>query len=196
MRDLCAQIDVPELFQPDARQSTTANQDYIDIDCDVYYISSIVDLSTGQRLDEEPEGNMGRSKFLGTNGKPPTGSLRYWMRQGKRIYLRDTPGSVVELRLQYKVHPPEITNADWGKYPMTPNQYDEAVLWLALSKFYSLHPPKLPDGQNDYGRSDSLLQKAMLKIQSNEDIKAKEGKARNAYAQQPGYSFNLGVGLR
>lgn len=196
LRDLCAKVDVPELFQPDARQDTIANQDYLDIDVDVYYIQSIVDLSTGHRLDEEPEANMGRSKFLDTNGKPPVGEPQFWMRQGKRIYLRDTPAGVRTLRLQYKFHPAEVTEADLILYPVTPNQYDEPLLWLALAKYYALHPPKLADGTPDYQRSDLLEQRALQRIVGVEDIKAMEGKARNNFVQQMGYNFNLGIGIR
>lgn len=191
-RDICARKELPELYQPDARTSTTASQDYIATDVDLYSIHSIVDLSNGRHLEREPEGNQGRRMFIAaTTGMPPEGDPQFYVRSGNRIYLRPTPPDERELQLVYRFHPAELAEADLDLYPITPPQYDEAILWLALYRFYLLHPHENPDGSLDHNRAEVLRQQAELRLVEPKNPPGEEQRSMRSYVRQPGYSFNI-----
>lgn len=196
IREIATIVDIPELFQPFATTPTVANQDWVACDPDVLAIETVVDLSTGRKLDQEPDGYRGRSQYLDiTTGKPSVSDPAYWVRRGNRIYLRGTPSDVRSLRFSWYLQPPEVTAAMLSNHPITPAQYDDVLVLLALSGFTLEHPPDLErNGERipDTGASQRFRGRALERLQSMMKVStAKEALDKNRVAYQPGYSFNV-----
>src|SRR5262245_17478794 len=190
MRDICSRLDLPELYQPDARVDTVAGQDYIELDCDLDSVLTVVDLSTQRKLYPEPEGWRSREQFLDETGKPPEGDPRFWVRQGKRIWFRDTPDSVREIKLAYRFYPGTITENEMHIHPITPPQYDESIYLLAQSKWFANHPGAR-DGQPHSQLALGLEELAMRRLEQPKSSIVEEGRDRKNWVRAPGYSFDV-----
>lgn len=190
LRDVCSRVNIPELYQPDARVFTVAAQDWIALDCDLDSILTITDLSTQRKLYPEPEGWRSREQFLDETGKPPEGDPRFWVRQGNRVYFRDTPNSVREMKFAYRFHPADINEADIPTHPITPAQYDESLYLLAQSKWFANHPGArdgVPHSQIALG----LEELALRRLETPKSSIIEEGRDRKNWVRAPGYNFNV-----
>ncbi len=198
-RELCAHLELPELHVPDAEVTTVHQQDYIDVDDDVYNVDWIVDQSTGRKLNPEPGGMRGRARFIESGEtRPPLGSHAFWVRKGSRIWLRDTPqqgaagaGSEPKLLISFRFHPPVVGKDNWSEHPITPNQYDMALLKWAAANFFELHPPKNQEGAIDYQRGDKMMKSVATDLEAPKSPMAEENLDRREFYRQPGYSFNI-----
>jgi hypothetical protein len=192
-RWLFGKIKVPEVYIPDATVNTTATEDWINVDNDLYSIGSIVNTTDGRKLDPERDGMRGRSRYIdaGTT-KPPTGSPQYYIRQGNKIWLRDTPDAVYALLISFRFLPEWIDeNTDLTQHPITPAQYDMAIVFRALGSFFTLHPPRRGDGTLDEGRKKELIQEARDLVGELVEPATEENLDRRQYVRQAGYSFNI-----
>ena len=146
-------LDIPELTQPEAYVSLVQGDDYFDTDCDVFAIKTLVNLTEGHEMYPEPAGMTGRNRYIeattGTRGTPPEGSPTHWVRDGNRIYIRDAASEATNIAIRFKVQVPELSSSDANDYPLTPAQYDHAILHAALASYFSLHPKadQAPEGQ-------------------------------------------------
>lgn len=191
-RQLCASLELPELHIPDATEPTVKDQDYIDMDVDVYSIDWIVDKSTGRKIDPEPSGMRGRARYIETGQvRPPTGAIQFYQRSGNKIFLRDTPSAIVTLLISFRMHPPQIADADRSKYPITPHQFDMALLKGAAANFFELHPPINPDGSMDYGRAAMLKGAVVDDIAAHKNPTGEENLDRRQWTRQQGYEFSV-----
>ena len=187
-------MDLPELKVATATVPTVIGQDYVEHDCGAYAIRFVVDLSTARKLDPEEDGMRGRVRFfaVGTD-KPPSGSLHRWVRDGNRIYLRDTPSAAVTLQIGYRMQIPEITSAtDLTDHPITPEQYDYAIALAAAASYFRIHPPLLPpDGTPDLARYRGYEQMALEQMQGQNDPVGLENRDQHFSFRVPGYSFGV-----
>jgi len=143
--------DLPEVYQAEATVDVPADPldatlfaDYVELDCDVYHVDSIVNLTDGAPVFHEPSGMPGRDRYIDesttTRGKPTDGQVRYFTRKGNRIYLRDTPTAATKLLVRFRAHPPVLTESDVAKHPITPPHLDWAIVYYSAHNFYSAHP--------------------------------------------------------
>lgn len=198
-RLLCGLLDLPQLHAR-TTLSTVANQDYVTIDdTAVYNVDWVVQRSTGRKLDPEPGGQRGRSRFfeVGQNRPPINANLTYWASMGvagggTRVYLRDTPDAIYTLDISYRQHPPTWSDAtSKSGSPILPLQYHMALVRGAIGSYLQLHPPPLPEGGVDYSRGASMMEAVQAEITTPRNVVAEEQKDRRDYLQQAGYSFNI-----
>lgn len=192
-RWLFGKLKVPEVNIPDATKQTVANQDWIEVDNDLYAVGSIVNTTDGRKLDPERDGFRGRSRYIeaGTT-MPPTGSPQFYIRQGNKIWLRDTPDAVYDLLVSFRFLPEWVDDkTDLSQHPITPGQYDMAIVYRALGSFFTMHPPMNQDGQPDRGRAQELKQEARDIVGEMVSPADEENLDRRQYVRQAGYSFNV-----
>lgn len=197
-RLICNRIDLPELHVPNAEVSTVAAQDYVEHDCGAYSIDWIVDKSTSQKLYPEPDGMRGRALFYeDTTGMPPQGNLFRYVRQGNRIYLRDTPKDVRTLIIAFRTQPPTLDSSSLSGHLLTPEQYDMAVVYAAAASYLKSHPPMIPgaDGvsfvpdRQAWREMDELMK---IELGEQKDPMAEENRDRRQTITLRGYSFSVG----
>jgi hypothetical protein len=193
-RRVCAVLELPELHVPDATVDTVANQDYINMDSDVYSIDWIQDQETARKLDPEPNGMRGRVRFFESGeARPALGVPQFYVRKGNKIYLRDTPDAIRTLNIGFRFHPAEVDSSDETKHPITPPQYDMAMVKIAAGNYFELHPPtNALDGTLDFTRGQQLKQSGITDLSEPKSPAAEENLDRRQYLRQEGYSFNIG----
>lgn len=186
-------VTMPELNVPNATVTTTIGQDWVEHDCSAYAIRYIVNQDTGTKLEPERDGMRGRARLLESGSdKPASGAVHHYARDGNRIWLRDTPDSVVTLTIAFKTQAPEVTAANLDEHPITPEQYDYAIALAAASSYFKAHPPLLPpDMIPDLNRYKAYEQMAIDQIQGQEDPHGMEQRDKRYYFQALGYEFGV-----
>lgn len=152
-RRVAGELDIPELRQPEASFVIAADGsggwlDYFELagECDVYAIESLHNSTDGLLMLPEPGGMSGRSRHLEptdddtTRPRPPAGTPQWWVREGSRIYVRDRPQRSTRIEIRFHIQVPQITAADLDDHPLTPQQYDRALVLAAAESFYEMHP--------------------------------------------------------
>lgn len=185
-------LELPELYVPNAEVTTTAARDWIEMDCAVYSIQSVQDKATGSKLNPEPGGFGMRARYLeaGTT-RPPFGLPGFYIRNGNRIYLRDTPEEVRTLLISFRAQPPEWGDDSYDDHPVTPSQYDMDLIKLATASYYELHPSPLPDGGMDYQRAQILKSQVMQSLSGRQPAADEDRDRRNQWTTQRGYDFGV-----
>lgn len=141
VRWICSHTDFQEQDSQDTEKFTVAGQDYVDLPADVNNIITVVNLTTGKKLDAEPNGLRGRSLYWEeATGKPAQAEPNFWVRANDRLYLRGTPDDIYILRIVYKEDPaiPEDDSME-AEIPV-PDDYHMAVIYHAAISFLALHP--------------------------------------------------------
>lgn len=186
-------LELPELGVPNATVPTVAGQDYVEHDCGVYAIKWILDQSTGSKLDPEEDGMRGRARHIETGSdRPPTGELHRYVREGNRIWLRDTPDAVKTLTISFRIQPPKVTSDNADGHPMTPEQYDWAIVYAMVSSYFKLHPPRLPpDMVPDMNRYKEYEVMAISVIDGQKDPVGLETRDQRFIFRTPGYDFGV-----
>ena len=136
-------VKVPELMAIDSAVTVLADADSVavsSIDFSVFAIANGFNVTDGVPIYPEPGGMIGRDGFLDTTGKPPSGNITHYMRDGALIYVRNTPTVNTTLRFRVMRQVPDITEADINASPLTPSQYDMAIVHAAVASYYALHP--------------------------------------------------------
>lgn len=193
IRRICAILELPELYMPDATFDTVANQDWVLIDPDVYSIHSIQQQSTGLKLRPEPGGFRGRMRYYeaGQQRPPLSNACAFYVRKGTKLYLRDTPNAILTFSASFRFHPPPVTSADLAEHPVTPQQYDMAIVKGAMGSYFDLHPPKF-DGNPDpsYGRN-LIEQSKQVILGDTKNPTAEEVLDTEHYTSLAGYDMGL-----
>ena len=191
------EVEVPELTNPDSTYTITESvsgaedwPDYFESDCNVYAIKSLYNETDGHPMYPDPGGGTGRERFLEAGGSPPRGSVHWWVREGSRIYVRDAPEADTTIRIRFKVQVPELTSADATKHPLTPPQYEMAILHSALESYFAVHKPKSQEGipivsvARDHGsQAESIIRRSI-------DPRAIEDRSRHQRIRLAGYRFS------
>lgn len=186
--------DLPEKYITEATEDTIASQDYIEMDPDVYSMHTVVNEDTGYKLQPEPGGFRGRSRYIeaGTGMPPESDNPNYYVRKGNKLYLRDTPNQIVTLAMSFKAHAPAITSStDITEHPITPNQYDMAIVRWAMGNYYLVHPPRTDQGL-DMTHGQNLIDSARGMLLTPRSPVADETMDNNNYTRQLGYDFGIG----
>ncbi len=171
-RHVVDKADVPEVFGTtqvevlkdprEAEDSANPFLDYIELDQNIHSIFRMFNLTIGAPVYREPSGMRGRDRYIdrfanalgqgGTVGtsptspKPPPGQVRWWCREGNRIYLRDTPApstisnlNGTALRIVFRIAIEPITKDVLEDHPFTPAHLDWAIVHIAASYYYMAH---------------------------------------------------------
>lgn len=189
----CSMLDLPELYVPQAEVQTVALQDWIDVDCDVYSIEWIQDRNTGTKLKPEQNGMRGRARYIEAGeSRPPLGIPIWYVRKGSRIWLRDTPEDARTLMLSFRFNPADVDDTVLTEHPITPPQYDHAIIKLAAANYFELHPPENSvDGGLDMQKAQVLKSGALADLTEPTPPSKEENLDKQTVMRQLGYSFNV-----
>lgn len=187
-----SELSIPELYVPNASVTTTAQQDYVDVDCDAYSVETVNDQTTATPLRNEPDGWRGRARFFEAGeARPPLGVPSFWVRRGNRLYLRPTPSDARPLLVTFKMQAPTIGDDGMALHAITPPQYDMAIVYFALANYFTLHPPELPGGGADYQRASSFESAALKELHGVDDPVGNEEMDRSYSVRQRGYRMGV-----
>jgi hypothetical protein len=193
-RRVATVLDLPELDHIDTRLSTVVATDYIELPPSIVHIYSVFDLTTSSPMHKE-ESLRHRARFLESDGLPPTGAPYKWIRAASpageaRLYYRDRPTAVSTFLLDTKQLPDLRADEDRAKHPVTPAQYDEALLRFALWDYYDTARGKDSE-ETAFLRSlaQQSQQSAMSLLSSQSQPKAEEDKAQHGRMHQRGYQM-------
>lgn len=183
-------VRVPELAAIDESVTFTSGSDSFamsGIDFDTYAILDVFNKTGGYPLEPEPGGMTGRRRYLDTTGKPPSGAVTHYQRDGVLLYVRNTPDTDTVLIIRVQRQVPAITAADLNSSPLTPAQYDWPIIYAAASNFFSCHPRIEGDPPLNYASYYSGLAKE--KIGERVDPRVEEDRPRRAAFRVQGYSL-------
>ena len=186
-RELCARVDVAELYNDEVSILVAAGTDHVSLDSEVFAIYSAFNLTHGQEVLEEPEGMRGRVRFLeAATGMPAPGPIRFLATVGNRLYVRGTPEDDETLRLIWKAHPPDVIEADLDEHPITPAHLDAELIRLTAAYFLEFHP----EAEEGTTRAVTFRQNVAKALSTAQKPKTLEGRNKRVFIHQPGYSFN------
>lgn len=203
LRRLCAFLDIPELYRR-FTVPTVTNQDYVELSTftwddsgshGVYSIKWMENEEGGFRLRKESGGTAGRARYFeASETRPPTGPIEgvtFYVREGTKVWLRNTPNEVANLLGAAQVHPAAITSSDLSANSITPQQYDMTLVRLMIGNYFTIHPPfNSQINDFDYARGQGMIDQAIAEIvNAKEDPKAKENLDTSTYLRIRGYSF-------
>jgi len=196
-REVASRVEVPELAAIDSSVIVTALNDYVDVstvDFEVYALLDVYNVTGNYPMYIEPAGMTGRNRFLSTGGQPPQGSVTNWQRDGARIWVRNTPTVDTTLRLRVRQQTPTITAAMLNGRPITPPQYDVAIVFAAAENYYNLHPKV--DSTGGDGQQVILSQKYQTakeaKLAAPKDVRVEEDRAHAESMRLRGYRLRGG----
>jgi hypothetical protein len=142
-RIVASMVDVPELSAIDTSVTVTSGNDYVEVsglDYSVYAVFDVFNRTDSIPMYPEPSGMMGRRAYLESDGKPAANTLTHYQRDGSRIYVRGKAASDTTLQVRFQRQMPELSDADVSGTPITPQQYDRAIVHKAAELYYLLHP--------------------------------------------------------
>lgn len=183
-------VEVPELNAFDEAVTVTAGNDFVavsSIDLRVFAILDGFNVTQGFEIYQEPGGMVGRNRFLDTTGKPPAGEITNYQRDGVRVYVRNTPSVDTVLRFRVRQQTPVLTAADANGSPLTPSEYDSAILFGAAESFYLYHPKTDMVDEHPVILSDKYRAARQIKIAEVKPTKAVEDKSRRETMRLRGY---------
>lgn len=184
-------VRVPELAAIDESLTVSADADYVamsGLDFDTYAVLDVFNVTQGYPIDPEPGGMTGRRRYLDTTGKPPAGVITHYQRDGVRLYVRNTPEADTVLRVRVQRQVPTITVADINTTPLTPAQYDWAIVYYAASNYYSVHPRL--EGENPTNYATYYAGLAREKIGERIDPRVEEDRPHRKSFRVQGYNLN------
>lgn len=136
-------VDVPELAAIDESVTVAIGADYIEmstVDFSAFAILSVFNKTDGFQVLPEPGGMVGRMRYLDTTGKPPSGTVSFYQRDGTKLYVRDIPSATTTLMVRVRRQIAALTEADVNGSPLTPAQFDYPILYQAVAGYFSIHP--------------------------------------------------------
>ncbi len=185
-------LDVPELAAIDDPVTVSAGADYVEMSVlttPAYAVLNVANKTDGRPINPEPGGMIGRARYLepGT-GKPHSGSVTHYQRDGSRLYVRNTPSEDTVLIVRLRRQVPDISAADLNSNPLTPAQYEWAIVWYAIGNYLSVHPQ--PNEHGDPGNADQrYFAMADAEIGRQTSPRKEEDRARLEPLRVRGYSF-------
>lgn len=189
-------VEVPELTNPDSTftitEATSGGEDWPDffeVACDVYAIKSLYNETDGYPMYPESGGMTGRERFLEAGGSPPRGGVRWWVREGTRIYVREAPEADTAVRIRFKTQVPQLDSTYASKHPLTPPQYELAILNFALESFNTIHKPKNQEGNPLLSVARDHREQAQSILDRSIDPRAIEDRSRHQRIRLAGYRF-------
>lgn len=188
-RRVLSSVDVPDLYKKTAYTVLSGN-DFVALAVDVYHLSTVFNVTLGQHMREEPGGMVGRDLFLQqTTGKPQPGPLTHWWRDGANLYVRGTAQADTTLQVRYMVQVPALSDSDINGMPVTPDQYDWAIVHAAAMNYLSVHPADntVLNPERNITRLGQIQAAFASAIQIPKASFTEENKNRQENMRMPGY---------
>lgn len=188
-RRIALELDLPEFDHRNLVLPTEPALDFVTLPDSVVFIYSIFDSSTDNEVYRDT--NLRHISRFRDGDLPPVGSLTRYLRAENRIYYRDRPAESVDLIIDFKYLPDNLTQAEAAQSPETPAQYDEALLRFAIADYYETAPGD-DEAQTLALRQlgEAAEQSAMKKIGKMFDPKTQETKGRHDTMRQRGYRMD------
>ncbi len=189
-REIASRVDVPEMNAIDSAVVVPAGADFVEvstIDFETYALLDVYNVTGNFPVFIEPAGMTGRNRFLSNNGVPPSGSLTNFQRDGTKIYIRNVPTVDTTLRLRIRLQTPTITIALLNSRPITPPQYDMAILFAAVENFYNLHPRIEGEGSQQIILSQKYQAAKEAKLAAPADVRVEEDRSHSETMRLRGY---------
>lgn len=194
---VAAELDVPELTQPDAQVTIPVNPavsgdflDYVEVNCNLQAIRSVFNVTEGHVVHLEDGDGRGRDRYLQAGGLPPEGSVVRAVRMGNRLYVRDRPSVETTLKVIFKVQVPDLDSTFEAKHPLVPAQYHLAVLHKALESYFAVHPDRNEGGFRSYAPAREHGAQAQATMALTKDPKKYEDAAKRGRFRLGGYRFS------
>lgn len=182
-------IDIPELAVIDTSVTIAAAADSIEmstLDFDTFALLDGFNKTQGYPIHPEPGGMTGRRQYLDTTGKPPSGTITHYCRDGSKLYVRNTPAAETILILRARKQVAALSDADLNLSPLTPEQYDWPILYHAASNYHSVHPGS-EDQPDLAGRFRSMAKGQTLDLTN---VRALEDKPHRGTTRLRGYNLS------
>lgn len=188
-RVVASSVDVPELAGIDDEVIIPAGSDFVEISTiglPVYAILDVFNKTDGIPMFPEPMGMTGRRTLLDTTGKPPVGALCNYQRDGSRLYVRGTAEVDTTLRVRVQRQLLDLTDADVLTTPVTPQQFDRAIVHKAAELYYLLHPD-----ENSISQGERSIQQSSKHRDAYGDLTAQPKSVRAEEAMARVSRFRL-----
>lgn len=189
-REVASRLPVPELYGVDDSVVIPSGRDYFEvagIDLDLYALMDVYNVTGNFPMYPEPAGMTGRNRFLSDNGKPPSGSVTNYQREGSRVWVRNTPSVDTTVRIHVRLQTPMLSMAMVNDIPLTPSQYDMAILFAALENYYNLHPKIEGEGSSQIILSQKYQSAKEAKLGAPTPPRVEEDKAHSETMRLRGY---------
>ena len=142
-RLVSARLDLPELAEIDESVTVASGNDYVTmatVGFSVFAVFTVFNVTDGIIMRPEPSGMIGREALLEkTTGKPASGTLTHYQRDGVRLYVRGTAAANTQLRVRGKKRASDLSESDIANAPTTTPEYDRAIVAKAAELFFLLH---------------------------------------------------------
>jgi hypothetical protein len=183
-RLVAAAIDVPELNSIDESLIVAPGADYVNvssIDFSVYAVLDCFNVTDGIPMFPEPSGMTGRRAYLTTTGLPSEGTPTHYQRDGARLYVRGTPAVSTTLRVRVQRQMPDLSESSYDDLPVTPQQYDRALVHKAAQLYFLLHPAEnqVADGDRSIQQSSKHAQAFSELVGGVKPVRVEEDRAAN-----------------
>lgn len=183
-------VKVPELASIDESVTIALGADYAEmtaVDFSVFAILNVFNVTSGYPLEPEPGGMEARARYLqAATGKPPSGAITHYQHDGTRLYVRNTPDVATALMVRARKQVAALSDADLNSSPLTPPNFDFAILYNAVGSYHSIHPQMSAEGL-PVNEADRYFGLAKAKIGTMTDMRAVEDKVRQESTRLRGY---------
>lgn len=191
-RALAGEIDVPELAAIDTTVVVVAGDDYVavsNIDVTVFAIRDCFNMTERIPMYPEPAGMTGRRLYLSNDGKPDVAALTHYQRDGVRLYVRGTAAVDTTLRVRVQRQMPDLSASSAGEEPITPAQYDRALVHKAAELYFLIHPRDNAAGGDGSGPRNSQEQERAYNkmVASQKSVPGEEAQAHSKVFRLSGF---------
>jgi hypothetical protein len=136
-----------ELVSTAATVTLASGDESFDWDQDAYSIMTVFNQTTQNKVEPEPAGMRGRSRYLRSDGKPSSGTVSWYHAEGKKVWVRDKANAETTLQINFKMVPPNVTAALLSKHPIFPPHMDYALVFKTTAFYYHIHPVQAEEGR-------------------------------------------------
>lgn len=190
LRRVISSVEIPQIYAT-KNYTVTADTDRVTLDSDCYHVSTVFNTTDGIPCHEEPDGVGGRNRhLLKTTAKPAAGPVTHWWRDGTSLLVRSMPTEATTLSVRYMLQISTVADADLNSSPITPAQYDMAIVQGALMSYLSVHPADntMIDPERNITRLQVATQQFQVAIGGPKPVYREENKMRRENMRMPGYS--------
>jgi hypothetical protein len=184
-------IDLPELNTRD-QVTVQSGNDFVFVESlsPMFALLDMTNITDGVPMYPEVGGMTGRRRYLTTTGKPLTGPVTHYQRDGNRIWLRGTANVATTVEIRLQKHLDDLGDSDLNDSPIVPPQYHMAVVYAAAEKYFLLHPMVDMVGEIPVSRSEKYKAAKLEAITSQKAATVEEDRPRRETMRLSGYRLS------
>lgn len=136
-------INAPETNAIVESVTVPSGQDYIfsaTLGSDMFAILDVINTTDNYKALPEPQGMIGRSMLCTVGGKPASGPVTHYIRDGNKVWVRNTPTTDTTLQFRIMRVMPDLSDTDINDTPIVPSTYHMAIVYAAAESYYMFHP--------------------------------------------------------